>query len=333
MKLLASDRHLFVSWHGKTRSGDGLPMMFLLKKLVPAALTVFGSVTLVFLLAHVIPGDPVENLLGEQAMPLDKAKLRSALRLDLPLSAQYAAFWGDVLDGTLGRSFYREGVTVASLVAERFPRTLVLGIAAMLFAVGIAIPLGVLAAARKGGPIDMAAMVVSMAGLSLPSFFLGPILLLIFCRWLGWLPPPAAGGGLQGILLPAITLGMSMAALLSRMTRASMLDALGEGYITTARARGLSPAAVYIRHALRNALLPIVTVMGIQFGALLAGTVITERVFAWPGMGSLVVEAIEKRDFPVVQGCMLVISLCYVAVNFFTDLLYSAIDPRVRGEG
>jgi peptide/nickel transport system permease protein len=307
-------------------------MSFILRKIAFAVLTVAGSVTLVFLLVHLIPGDPVDNLLGEQALELDRARLRHAMRLDMPLHVQFGAFLKDVASGTLGMSYFKEGATVSSLIAGRFPRTLALGVFSMLLAVLFAVPLGVFAAVNRGGPWDAAAVVFSMAGLSLPAFFIGPALLLVFCRWLGWFAPPAADAGLHGMLLPSVTLGLGMAALLARMTRASMLEVLGQDFILAARAKGLSPAAVHFRHALKNALPPVLTVAGMQFGALLAGAVITERVFAWPGMGSLMIEAVEKRDFPVVQGCILVISACYVAVNLFTDLACAAVDPRIRDE-
>jgi peptide/nickel transport system permease protein len=302
----------------------------LARKALIAVITVFGSVTLAFLLLHIIPGDPVENILGEQALAVDKARLRHTLRLDLPIHEQYADFMGDIVAGTLGRSFYREGVTVASMVRARFPSTLYLAAVAMLIAVATAIPLGVIAARRKNTAADTAAMSFAMIGISLPSFVLGPLLLLLFCKTLAWFPPPAAEPGFRSVWLPAVTLGLSMAAILSRMIRASMIEVLGEDYILAARARGVSECAVVWKHALRNALIPVVTVMGIQFGALLSGAIITERIFAWPGMGTLLIEAIEKRDFPVVQGCIVVIAAAYVVVNLLTDTVYAVIDPRIR---
>jgi len=295
--------------------------------------TVFGSVTLVFLLVHLIPGDPVDNLLGEQALAVDKDRMRGALNLDKPLYSQYALFLGDIAGGTLGYSFFRRGETVASMIGERFPKTVILSVLAMALAVCIAIPMGVASARRKGTAIDGAAMALAMIGAALPVFFLGPLLLLVFCKWLGWLPPPAAGDSARSIILPVVTLGFGMAAILSRLTRASMIEALSQDYIVTARAKGLPERTVVFKHALRNALIPVISVMGLQFGAVLSGAIITERVFAWPGMGTLLIEAIEKRDFPVVQGCILVVSICYVAVNLATDLVCAAVDPRMRHGG
>jgi peptide/nickel transport system permease protein len=300
------------------------------KKAALALLTVLGSATLVFLLVHLIPGDPVENILGEQALPADRQRLRHALHLDLPLHAQYGRFLGDIVSGTLGSSYVRRDSSVASLVAARFPRTLELAALAMLVAIALAVPLGVAAARRKGTVVDAGTMAFAMAGISLPAFVLGPLLLLLFCRLLAWFPPPAADAGFRSAILPAVTLGFSMAALLSRMTRAAMVEALSEDYVTTARAKGVPERLVVWRHAFRNALIPVVTIIGLQFGALLSGAIITERVFAWPGIGTLLIESIEKRDFPVVQGCILVIAALYVAVNLLTDVGYAAIDPRIR---
>jgi peptide/nickel transport system permease protein len=305
----------------------------ILKRIGLSAVTVFGSVTLVFLLVHLIPGDPVDNLLGEQALAVDKDRMRGALNLDKPLYSQYALFLGDIAGGTLGYSFFRRGETVASMIGERFPKTVILSVLAMALAVCIAIPMGVASARRKGTAIDGAAMALAMIGAALPVFFLGPLLLLVFCKWLGWLPPPAAGDSARSIILPVVTLGFGMAAILSRLTRASMIEALSQDYIVTARAKGLPERTVVFKHALRNALIPVISVMGLQFGAVLSGAIITERVFAWPGMGTLLIEAIEKRDFPVVQGCILVVSICYVAVNLATDLVCAAVDPRMRHGG
>ena len=308
-------------------------MSQILKRIGLSAVTVFGSVTLVFLLVHLIPGDPVDNLLGEQALAVDKDRMRGALNLDKPLYSQYALFLGDIAGGTLGYSFFRRGETVASMIGERFPKTVILSVLAMALAVCIAIPMGVASARRKGTAIDGAAMALAMIGAALPVFFLGPLLLLVFCKWLGWLPPPAAGDSARSIILPVVTLGFGMAAILSRLTRASMIEALSQDYIVTARAKGLPERTVVFKHALRNALIPVISVMGLQFGAVLSGAIITERVFAWPGMGTLLIEAIEKRDFPVVQGCILVVSICYVAVNLATDLVCAAVDPRMRHGG
>ncbi len=299
----------------------------ILTRLGAALVVVVGVSTLVFLLIHLVPGDPVEAMLGERAQASDRAVLRAALGLDLPLWEQYRRYITGLLRLDLGRSFLDQR-PVAAVLAERLPATIRLALAGLGIALVIALPLGVLAARYRGTPVDSAAMTLSLAGISIPNFWLGPLLILVFSLWLGWTPVsgderPAA------IILPAITLGTALAAILARMVRASMLEVLGEDYIRTARAKGLGESAVLWRHALRNAWLPVLTVIGLQLGGLLAGAVITETVFGWPGVGSLLVDAIKARDFPVVQGCVLLISICYVLVNAVTDLAYVWIDPRI----
>lgn len=299
----------------------------ILTRLGAALVVVVGVSTLVFLLVHLVPGDPVEAMLGERAQPSDRAALRAALGLDLPLWEQYRRYLTGLLQLDLGRSFLDQR-PVAAVLAERLPATIRLALAGLGIALVIALPLGVLAARCRGTLVDSAAMTLSLAGISIPNFWLGPLLILVFSLWLGWTPvsgdeTPAA------IVLPAMTLGTALAAILARMVRASMLEVLGEDYIRTARAKGLGESAVLWRHALRNAWLPVLTVIGLQLGGLLAGAVITETVFGWPGVGSLLVDAIKARDFPVVQGCVLLISICYVLVNAVTDLAYVWIDPRI----
>jgi peptide/nickel transport system permease protein len=290
--------------------------------------TVLGVVTLVFFLVHLIPGDPVEVMLGETASRADLAQLRAALGLDRPLGEQYARFVGGLARGDLGRSFfYRK--PVAAVIAGALPATALLAATALAVSLAIALPLGVIAAVRRDRLTDRLAMLGSLIGVSMPNFWLGPMLIILFSFRLGWLPVSGKEGA-ASLVLPALTLGMALAAILARMTRASMLDVLGEDYLRTARAKGVREAVVIGRHALRNALLPVVTIVGLQFGALLSGAVITENVFAWPGVGTLLIQAITARDYPLVQGCVLVIALCYVTVNFLTDVLYSVIDPRVR---
>ena len=290
--------------------------------------TVLGVLTLVFLLVHMIPGDPVEVMLGETATRADLNRLRADLGLDRPLGEQYARFLGGLARGDLGRSFfYRK--PVLTVIGAALPATTLLAAAALMVALLIALPVGVLAAVHRDRPADRLALVGSLVGVSMPNFWLGPLLIILFSFHLGWLPVSGREGG-ASLVLPALTLGTSLAGILVRMTRASMLDVLGEDYLRTARAKGVAERAVIARHALRNALLPVVTIVGLQFGALLSGAVITENVFAWPGIGTLLIQAITARDYPLVQGCVLVISLCYVAVNFLTDALYSIIDPRVR---
>jgi peptide/nickel transport system permease protein len=290
--------------------------------------TLLGVGTLVFAFLHLVPGDPVEIMLGESAAPADVAALRHDLGLDRPLAAQYAGFLGRALRGDLGRSIAFHA-PVARVIAGRYPATLELAGAALVVALALALPLGVAAAARPGSAVDQLARVASLAGACLPSFWLGPLLILVFSLQLGWLPV-SGRGGIAHLLLPAITLGLGMASVLVRLTRASMLGALHEDYVRSARAKGAPEWRVLSVHALRNALLPVTTVAGLQAGALLAGAIITETVFAWPGLGRLVIQAIDARDYPLVQGCMLVIGVSYVAVNTATDLLYRAIDPRLH---
>ncbi|MFD2110582.1 nickel ABC transporter permease [Thiorhodococcus fuscus] len=287
-----------------------------------------GVCTLVFLLIHLVPGDPVEVMLGEGARPADQEALRHALGLDRPLSAQYLEYLGRLVRLDLGVSLHAQR-PVLDLLSERVGPTLELAVASLSLAIVLAIPLGVLAAHYRGRGVDRAAMTFSMLGAAIPNFWLGPLLILVFSLWLGWTPVSGRDGPFS-LVLPAVTLGTGLAAVLARMVRSSVLEVLGEDYVRTARAKGLGPLAVLWRHALRNAWLPILTLVGLQFGALLGGAVITETVFSWPGLGSLLVEAIQTRDYPLVQGAVLLIALTYLAVNTLTDLLYVAIDPRVR---
>jgi len=290
--------------------------------------TILGVVTLVFFLVHMIPGDPVELMLGETAARADLEQLRADLGLDRPVTEQYGRFLLGFFRGDLGTSFFYRR-PVREVIAEKLPATVELALAAMCLALLIALPLGIAAAVRKDTAVDRSAMFASLAGISMPNFWLGPLLIILFSLRLGWLPV-SGREGVSSIVLPAVTLGTALAALLSRMTRSAMLDVLGEDYLRTARAKGLPERFVIFKHALRNALLPVLTIVGLQFGALLSGAVITENVFAWPGLGTLLIQAIHARDYPLVQGCVLVISLGYVAANFLTDLLYSLSDPRVK---
>jgi len=300
-------------------------------RLAAAALVVLGVCTLVFLLVHLVPGDPVEAMLGEGARPADRVALAAALGLDRPLWDQYLIYLGRLARFDLGQSFVYQR-PVAGLLAERLPATLTLAVTALTLALIIAVPLGVLAACRRGRALDGAAMTFSLIGSSMPNFWLGPLLIWVFSLGLGWTPVSGREGP-ASLILPALTLGTGLAAILARMVRSSVLEVLGEDYIRTARAKGLGPMAVLWGHALRNAWLPVLTLVGLQLGALLGGAVITETVFAWPGVGSLMVEAIQGRDYPVVQGCVLLVSLTYVAVNTATDLVYVWVDPRIRGTG
>jgi peptide/nickel transport system permease protein len=301
---------------------------FALSRLWSAAVVVGGVVCLVFFALHAIPGDPVEVMLGESARPADRQALEHALGLDRPLAVQLAHYLYGLSRLDLGVSLH-SGRPVTAILAERVPATAELAAAGLAVAVAVALPLGILAALRRDTPWDMGAMAFSLVGVSMPNFWLGPLLVLVFSLGLGWLPVSGREQA-SSLVLPAVTLGTALAAVLARMVRASLLEVLAEDYVRTAYAKGLPPRRVILRHALRNTWLPIVTVLGLQLGALLGGAVITEVVFAWPGVGQLLVEAIQRRDYPVVQACVLLISLSYVVVNTLTDLVYGWLDPRVR---
>jgi peptide/nickel transport system permease protein len=285
-------------------------------------------VSLVFLMIHLVPGDPILQMLGEGAPAADVAAARHAYGFDAPLSQQYIRYWKGVLHGDLGPSV-RMNQSVSQLIAQRYPYTLQLTLAALFVAIVLSIPAGIRSAQRRNRWDDRLISVVSLFGLSFPGFALGPILILLFAIKLGWLPV-SGSGSLANLILPAITMGSALAAILTRMVRTSMLEELSQDYIRTARSKGLSERAVVYRHALRNAMLPIITVLGLQFGALLAGAIVTETIFSWPGIGRLTITAIGNRDYYLVQGCILAIGLTYVAVNFLTDLLYSVANPRIR---
>jgi ABC-type dipeptide/oligopeptide/nickel transport system permease component len=285
-------------------------------------------VSLVFLLIHLVPGDPILQMLGEGAPAADIQAARHTYGLDVPLGQQYLHYWSGVLHGDLGPSFrFNQGVT--KLTAQRYPYTLQLTLAALLVAILLSIPAGVRSARRRNHWDDRLLSVVSLLGLSFPNFALGPILILLFSIKLGWLPV-SGSGTFAHLILPAITMGGALAAILTRMVRTSMLEELGQDYIRTARAKGLPERTVVYHHALRNAMIPVITVLGLQFGALLAGAIVTETIFSWPGIGRLTIQAIGNRDYYLVQGCILAIGLTYVAVNLMTDLLYTVVNPRIR---
>jgi len=301
---------------------------FLTRRLVLSVPVLLGVATLVFSLIHMIPGDPAQAMLGETASEADVAALRAKLGLDRPLLEQYAAFLGGLARGDLGTSL-RTGEPVAQQIWQRAPATVELAAAAMVFAIGVAIPLGVLAAVWRGTAVDFASMGLALTGISVPNFWLGPLLAIVFSVWLEWLP--VSGRGTWGhLVLPAVSLGAGLAAILARMTRATLLEELREPYVQAARARGASASRAVLRHALRSGLIPIVTLIGLQFGTVLTGAVITETVFAWPGIGRLLIQSIGFRDYPVVQGCILLIAVTYMAVNLITDLAYGSLDPRIR---
>jgi len=298
------------------------------KRLLGLIPVVFGILLLAFLLVHLVPGDPVDVMLGDSAAASDRAQLRAELGLDQALPVQFMQYLGHLAQGDFGRSIHTQ-VPISSLLFERIPHTAQLAVTALLIAIAIGLPLGIFAALKAGKWVDHSASVLSLSLSAMPHFWLGPLLMLVFSLWLGWLPV----SGMEqpsSIILPAMTLGFGLAAILTRMTRASLLEVLNEDFVRTARAKGLSEQTVILRHALRAALLPIITVLGLQLGSLLAGAVITETVFGWDGIGRLLVESIEKRDYPVTQACVLVIAMSYVLINLATDLLYAKLDPRLR---
>jgi ABC-type dipeptide/oligopeptide/nickel transport system permease component len=305
-------------------------LRYLIRRLLLTIPVLLGVATLVFALIHLVPGDPAQAMLGEGATVEEVERLRGQLGLDDPLLTQYWSFLGGILRGDLGTSF-RYGTPVTLEIRTRLPNTAILAVAAMLAAILFAIPLGILAAVFRGTWIDHAAMTAALVGISMPNFWLGPLLAILFAVYLGWLPVSGTGSPAH-LVLPAITLGAALSAILARMTRASLLEELRELYVLAARSRGLSPARAVLRHAFRNSLIPVVTIIGLQFGAVLTGTIITETIFAWPGIGRLLIQAINFRDYPLIQGCILFISVTYVAMNLLTDLTYGYLDPRIRYE-
>lgn len=301
---------------------------YLIRRLLLTIPVLLGVATLVFSLIHFIPGDPAQAMLGEGAAPEDVAQLRERLGLDRPLLVQYGSFLQGLGRGDLGVSL-RNDQPVTQQILERMPATAELAFASMMVAVMIALPLGIIAAVWRGTAIDHSAMTLSLVGISVPNFWLGPLLAIVFAVELGWLP---VGGRctLAHLVLPALTLGAALAAILARMTRASLLEELREPYVLAARAKGVSRRRAVLHHAFRNSLIPIVTILGLQFGVVLTGAVITETIFAWPGIGRLLIQSISFRDYPTVQGCVLLIAVTYVGVNLITDLTYGFLDPRIR---
>lgn len=300
----------------------------LFDQLLDTLIVLFGVSTLVFLLLVLIPGDPVDVVLGESAQAADREAMRAALGLDRPLPERWIGFYLDLAHGDLGDSLVRRQ-PVTELIMQRLPATLQLAGAAFVLVLLVALPLGVLAAWRRGRWLDRVAQAIALIGVSIPNFWLGPLLVLLFSVALGWTP---VSGNLEpgSLILPSITLGFSMAAITTRMVRSSLLEIAAQPFLRTARCKGLSEGRVMLRHSLPNAMLPVITVLGLQLGSLLAGAVITEVVFAWPGIGSLLVDAIGQRDYPVVQGVVLFIALSYVLANRLADLLADRLDPRIR---
>jgi peptide/nickel transport system permease protein len=302
--------------------------MGIVQRLASLLTVIFGVLLLTFLLIHLVPGDPVDVMLGESANMADRTALRADLGLNQPLIQQFGHYVAKLMQGDFGQSIHTQ-TPIIELIKARYPATLKLALLSLLIGIVIGVPLGVFAALKAGHWQDFVVTIVSVRLSAMPAFWLGPVLMLIFAVWLGWLPVSGMDSGIS-IILPAITLGFGLSAILTRMTRTSLLEVLNDDYIRTARAKGLSEQTVILRHALRAALLPIITIVGLQMGSLLAGTVITETIFSWDGIGRLLVESIEKRDYPVTQACVLIVALSYVLVNLVTDILYRLADPRVR---
>ena len=302
-------------------------LSFLARRILLAIPTLFGVLVVVFALLYVAPGDPVLEMVGERADSATIARLRQELRLDDPLPTQFAHYAGGVLRGDLGRS-YITNRPIASDIRERFPKTLQLAASAMLLAAAVGITIGVIAAANPNGWFDRLSLGLAYLGISFPVYWVGLILILIIAVFLRWLPP-SGYGGIEYLILPALALGSRSIAVLARMTRSAMLEVLGSDYVRTARAKGLRERAVIGRHALRNALIPVITVLGLDFGYYLTGSILTETIFSWPGLGRYVVNAIGRRDLPAIQGTVLFLSIVFVLVNLITDLVYAAADPRV----
>ena len=305
--------------------------MFLIKKLSSFVTVIFGVLLLTFLLIHLVPGDPVEVMLGESASTADRTQLRADLGLDQPLIQQFGTYLAKLSQGDLGKSIHTK-TPIVEIVKTRYPATVKLALLSLFLGIALGVPMGIYAALKANHWQDIVVTLVSVRLSAMPAFWLGPMLMLIFAVWLGWLPVSGMESG-ASIILPALTLGFGLSAILTRMTRTSLLEVLNDDYIRTARAKGLTEQAVILRHALRAALLPIITIVGLQMGSLLAGTVITETIFSWDGIGRLLVESIEKRDYPITQACVLIVALSYVLVNLITDTLYRFADPRVRVSG
>lgn len=301
----------------------------LTKRLLLVVPVIWAVVTMVFLLIHIVPGDPVRNALGDNATAEQVLELKRKLGLDQPLSRQYVNYWKGVARLDLGVSLVNPSDRVLDKIFARYPATIELAIAGLAVAILISIPLGVTAGVNRGGLIDNAASVIALLGISTPGFVLGPLMIYVFAIKLDLLPVSGRYGP-EYLVLPAITMGAALAAILTRMVRSSVIEELNEDYVRTARAKGLSERQVIYKHVLKNGLIPVVTIIGLQFGVLLAGAIITEMIFSWPGLGRLTIDAINSRDYPMVQGCILMIALTYIAANLLTDFAYRLLDPRIR---
>jgi peptide/nickel transport system permease protein len=302
---------------------------YIIRRLLQMIPITLGILTLIFSLIHLIPGDPAMQIAGEGARPEDVANVRKALGLDQPLWKQYVTYVSNLARGDLGRSF-RTNESVAREIAVRYPATMQLAFGAMFVALIVAFPLGIISAIYRNSWIDNVARFFALIGVSMPSFWFGPLLIIAFAINLHWFPVSGREEGWKSLVLPSLTMGLALSAILTRMIRVSLADELGQLYVTTAIAKGVTRGKAIFRHALKNALIPVITILALQFGSLLTGAIITEQIFSWPGLGRLLIQSISTRDYPQVQASILVIALTYIMVNFISDLLYGIVDPRIK---
>ncbi|HEX8151770.1 MAG TPA: nickel ABC transporter permease [Thermoanaerobaculia bacterium] len=302
---------------------------YIIRRLLQMIPITLGILTLIFSLIHLIPGDPAVQIAGEGARPEDIQNVRKALGLDKPLWEQYVSYLGGLARGDLGKSF-RTGESVAKEIGARYPATMQLAFGAMLVALLVAFPLGIISAIYRNSWIDNVARFFALVGVSMPSFWFGPLLIIFFAINHTWFPVSGREEGLKSLVLPSVTMGLALSAILTRMIRVSLAEELSQLYVTTAVAKGVTRAKAIFRHALKNAMIPVITVLALQFGSLLTGAIITEQIFSWPGLGRLLIQSISSRDYPQVQASILVIALTYILVNFLSDLLYGVVDPRIK---
>jgi ABC-type dipeptide/oligopeptide/nickel transport system permease component len=304
---------------------------YIIRRLLQMIPITLGILTLVFSLIHLIPGDPAVQIAGEGARPEDIVAVRKALGLDEPLFTQYVHYLARLAHGDLGTSF-RTNEKVAREILTRYPATIELALGAMFIAILVAFPLGMISAIYRNSWIDNVARFFALIGVSMPSFWFGPLLIIAFAINHTWFPVSGREEGLKSLVLPSLTMGLALAAILTRMIRVSVAEELNQLYVTTAIAKGVTRVKAIFRHALKNALIPVITVLALQFGSLLTGAIITEQIFSWPGLGRLLIQSISMRDYPQVQASILVIALTYIFVNFASDLLYGVVDPRIKLE-
>lgn len=304
---------------------------YIIRRLIQVIPITFGILTLVFSLIHLIPGDPAIQIAGENARPEDVQRVREELGLNLPLWKQYGNYLGRLAHGDMGTSF-RTQEKVSKEIFARYPATLQLAFGGMVVALLVAFPLGILSAIKRNSWIDNLARFFALIGVSMPSFWFGPLLIIVFSIHFNWFPVSGREEGLRSLVLPSITMGLALAAILTRMIRVSLAEELGQLYVTTAMAKGVSRGTAIFRHALKNALIPVITIVALQFGSLLTGAIITEQIFSWPGLGRLLIQSITTRDYPQVQASIMVIALTYIMVNLLADLLYGIVDPRIKYE-